>query len=266
MIYGICIDNEETLFPDPYSRFQPSGPKGLSQLIDTQSYAWNDSDWVGIEIQNAILYEMHIGTFTRDGTWNAAAEQLSILADMGINAIELMPISEFCGDFGWGYDSVNLFAPYHIYGSYNDCKYFIDQAHKCGIAVILDVVYNHFGFEGSYISNFSTDYFTNKYTNEWGMAINFDGENCQTVRQFFLDNVKYWIEEFHFDGLRTDAAQQIFDSSPTHIISEIATTARNSAKYRKCIILVIKCRTQSPLDVDYRIVGQLCILQENIQA
>lgn len=237
MLYGFIVDNQETPLPDPYSRFQPSGPKGLSQLVDEHSYTWNDSDWTGIEIQNAVLYEMHIGTFTKDGTWKAAADKLSILADMGINAIELMPIAEFSGDFGWGYEPVNLFAPYHLYGTYNDCKDFINQAHNNGIAIILDVVYNHFGPEGHYLDNFSPDYFTCKYTNEWGRAINFDGDNCQQVRQLIFDNVRYWIEEFHFDGLRIDAAQQIFDCSPTHIISEIVTTARNSAKNRRCIII-----------------------------
>ncbi len=237
MFYGIVIDNGETLLPDPYSRFQPSGPQGLSQLVDAQSYPWNDSDWTGIEIQNTILYEMHIGTFTKEGTWKAAAEKLSTLTDMGINAIELMPISEFSGNFGWGYESVNLFAPYHLYGIYNDCKYFIDQAHKYKIAVVLDVVYSHLGPESQYLNSFSSDYFTSKYTNEWGRAINFDGDNCQPVRQFFLDNVRYWIEEFHFDGLRIDAAQQIFDSSPTHIISEMVTTAHDSAKDRNCIVI-----------------------------
>ena len=160
-----------------------------------------------------VIYEMHLGTFTSEGTWEAASRELPELAKVGITVIEIMPIADFPGRFGWGYDGVNLFAPTRLYGTPDDCRRFVDRAHALGLGVILDVVYNHFGPDGNYLVQFSPEYFTARYTTDWGEAINFDDEHAGPVREFFLANARYWIDEFHFDGLRLDATQNIYDSS-----------------------------------------------------
>ena len=170
--------------------------------------------------EGQVLYEMHIGTFTQEGTFRAAAEALPALADLGITVLEVMPVAEFDGEFGWGYDGVTLFAPYHHYGSPDDFRYFVDRAHALGLAVILDVVYNHCGPSGCYLRQYAEGYFSERYECEWGDAINFDGEDAGPVREFFLSNAAYWIKEFHLDGLRLDATQQLFDASPEHILTD----------------------------------------------
>src|SRR4051812_13155180 len=174
-------------FPDPVSRFQPEGPHGPSEVVDP-AYDWTDSVWRGRPARARVIYEMHIGTLTPEGTWRAAMEELPRLAEIGITMIEVMPIAEFPGRFGWGYDGVDLFAPYHGYGQPDDVRAFIDRAHALGLMVILDVVYNHLGPEGNFLREFSEDYFTSKYECEWGQAINFDGRNCGPVREFFTTN------------------------------------------------------------------------------
>jgi len=184
-----------------------------------------------------VLYEMHIGTFTKEGTWNAARELLPELAELGITLLEVMPVADFPGRFGWGYDGVNLFAPTHLYGGPNDFRSFVDCAHASGLGVVLDVVYNHLGPDGNYLKQFSQAYFTNRYENEWGEAINFDGDRSDAVREFFLSNARYWIEEFHLDGLRIDATQQMFDSSPDHILACITREARRAAGPRSIVII-----------------------------
>ena len=160
-----------------------------------------------------MLYELHVGTFTREGTWEAAGRELPQLAELGVTVIEMMPVADFPGRFGWGYDGVDLFAPTRLYGQPDDLRRFIDRAHAAGMGVILDVVYNHFGPDGCYLREFSEHYFSKKYKNDWGDPINFDDENAGPVREFFVANAGYWIDEFHFDGLRLDATQQIFDAS-----------------------------------------------------
>jgi maltooligosyltrehalose trehalohydrolase len=180
---------------------------------------------------------MHVGTFTPEGTWRAAAEKLPLLAEIGISTVEMMPIADFPGSFGWGYDGVCFFAPTRLYGTPNDLKHFIDIAHRLGIAVILDVVYNHFGPDGNFLPLFSDHYLTDKYPNEWGEAINFDGPHCEPVREFVRENAAYWIREFHFDGLRLDATQQIFDASCEHILTELTRAARESAGGRDVLII-----------------------------
>lgn len=213
-------------FPDPVSRFQPLGPHGPSQLIDSRNFKWSDTEWQGVLRKGQILYEMHIGTFTQEGTWNAARGRLPYLAELGVTVLEIMPVADFPGRYGWGYDGVDLFAPTHLYGIPDDFRAFVDKAHQLGLGVILDVVYNHFGPDGNFMEYFSQDYFTDRYENEWGRAINFDGENSKPVREFFAMNAAYWITEFHLDGLRLDATQQMFDSSPNHILAEISQAAR----------------------------------------
>lgn len=223
-------------FPDPASRFQPDGPHGPSQILDPAKFNWTDQDWRGVPRAGQVLYEMHIGTFTHEGTYAAAAAELLELKELGITVIELMPVADFIGRFGWGYDGVDLFAPTRLYGSPDELRTFINQAHRLGLGVILDVVYNHVGPDGNYLKQFSNDYFTNRYANEWGEALNFDGPNSGPVREFFLTNASYWIDEFHFDGLRLDATQQIFDASADHILAAIGRAVRAAAKGRATFI------------------------------
>ena len=224
-------------FPDPCSRYQPDGPHGPSQIVDPSTFPWRDSQWPGVNIKGQVIYEMHIGTFTKDGTWAAAQRELSELASCGITVIEVMPVADFPGRFGWGYDGVGLFAPVWLYGEPDDFRRFVDEAHHCGLGVILDVVYNHFGPDGNYLNEFSKDYFTDKYENDWGQAINFDGENSEPVREFFLTNAAYWIDEYHLDGLRLDATQQIFDQSPEYIVTAVARRVREAARGRATILV-----------------------------
>jgi maltooligosyltrehalose trehalohydrolase len=223
-------------FPDPASRFQPQGPHGPSQII-RPDFRWTDSDWKGISRRGQIIYEMHIGTFTPDGTWSAAKDQLLELADLGVTVLEIMPVADFAGAFGWGYDGVNLFAPTRLYGSPDEFRSFVDRAHALKLGVILDVVYNHLGPSGNYLWQYSENYFSKRYKNEWGDPLNFDDEDSGPVREFFLTNAAYWISEFHLDGLRLDATQQIFDASPEHVISELTRTAREIAGEREVLIV-----------------------------
>jgi maltooligosyltrehalose trehalohydrolase len=190
-----------------------------------------------VKIEGQIIYEMHIGTFTKEGTWQAATEQLQELADAGISVLEIMPIADFPGRFGWGYDGVNLFAPTWLYGRPDDFKAFVDHAHGIGLAVILDVVYNHFGPDGNFMESFSPDYFNKKIRTDWGHSINFDGPNSGPVREFYLTNVAFWVEEYHLDGLRLDATQDVHDNSKKHILEEIAACAREAAKGRNIIVI-----------------------------
>lgn len=236
-LYQFRCEDDQSLYPDPASRFQPYGPSGPSQVVDPTSYCWSEHNWHGLDGKGRIIYEMHIGTFTQEGTWKAAEKELKELSRIGINVIEMMPIAEFPGEFGWGYDGVNLFAPMHIYGTPDELRSFIDAAHQCGIGVILDVVYNHFGPDQNYLNHFSDHYFSQKHKTDWGNAINFDDVDSQFVREFFIINAAYWIEEFHFDGLRIDASQNIYDESPTHILNEITQTARKAGQNRSVYII-----------------------------
>jgi maltooligosyltrehalose trehalohydrolase len=235
-LYSLRIDGGEQLYPDPASRFQPNGPHGPSQIVDPNKYLWSDEGFAGTRARGQVIYELHVGTFTHDGTYAAAAEQLAALAELGVTTIELMPLADFVGSFGWGYDGVDLWAPTRLYGTPDDLRRFVDRAHQLGIAVILDVVYNHFGPDGCYLKAFSPDYFTDKYPNEWGEPINFDGERSGPVREFYIENARYWISEYHLDGLRLDATQSIFDSSSRHVITDITTAARAGALNKRIYI------------------------------
>lgn len=239
--------NGVVLAPDPVSRLQPEGPHGPSQIVDPDRFQWTDQEWKGPELVGMVLYEMHIGSFTPEGTWQAAIRQLAELASLGVNCIEVMPVAEFPGQFGWGYDGVALFAPTCLYGLPDDFRQFVNTAHSLGIAVILDVVYNHLGPDGNYLGQFAADYFTHRYATDWGSAINFDGERSESVREFFITNAEYWISEFHIDGLRIDATQNIYDCAPaeSHILTCIAQRARRAAAGRH-IILVAENEPQHP--------------------
>ncbi|OLC43765.1 MAG: malto-oligosyltrehalose trehalohydrolase [Acidobacteria bacterium 13_1_40CM_65_14] len=237
MRYQFRLDTADRLLPDPVSRFQPEGPNGPSEIVDPRAFTWTDDEWTGARREGQVVYELHVGTFTREGTWAAAARELNELARIGITMIEVMPIADFEGRFGWGYDGVDLFAPSHLYGRPNDFRRFVDAAHAAGIAVMLDVVYNHLGPVGNYLRLFSPAYFTDKYENEWGDAINFDGPDAGPVREFFETNARYWIDEFHLDGLRLDATQQIFDESPENILSVIGRAVREAAGKRSVVLV-----------------------------
>jgi maltooligosyltrehalose trehalohydrolase len=235
-LYRFRLDGQGP-FPDPASRFQPGGPHGPSRVVDPGAYRWSDRDWKGIELRGQVLYELHIGTFTRQGTWAAATEALSKLRGI-CTAVEVLPVADFAGDFGWGYDGVNLFAPTRLYGTPDDLRAFVDHAHALGLGVLLDVVYNHLGPDGNYLTQFSDDYFSRRHATEWGPAINYDGENSANVREFVVANAGYWIDEFHFDGLRLDATQSMFDDSTPHVLAEIGERVRGGAAGRKTIVVV----------------------------
>jgi maltooligosyltrehalose trehalohydrolase len=237
LYYGFRLDDDPRIFPDPASRFQPRGPAGPSQVIDPSAFSWSDADWKGLTIDGQVIYEMHVGTFTKEGTFFAAQQRLHDLLDLGISVVELMPIADFPGNFGWSYDAVCLFAPTRLYGCPDDFRRFVDCAHALGLGVILDVVYNHFGTVGCTVSEFSDDYNSRRYKNEWGSPINFDGERSGPVRNFVLANAEAWIREYHLDGFRFDATQSIFDASDVHILTELQQAARRAAGARAVILL-----------------------------
>lgn len=223
-------------YPDPWSRYQPEGPHGPSEVVDPAVFHWTDGDWRGIGRDGLSLYEVHVGTYTLDGTFAALTRELEEIRRLGVGAIELMPIAEFPGQRNWGYDGVDLFAPCHVYGTPSDLRRLVDRAHQIGLAVILDVVYNHLGPDGNYLRAFSDDYFSQRHATPWGEAINFDGPHARWVRDFVIANACYWVREFHVDGFRLDATDQIKDDSPVHILAELAKAAR--AATDRSIVLI----------------------------
>ena len=214
------------LVPDPASRFQPEDVHGPSEVIDTASWEWSDTEWRGRPWREAVLYEFHIGAFTPEGTFRAAIAKLEHLAQLGVTAIEIMPIADFPGRRNWGYDGVLPYAVDSAYGRPEDLKALVEAAHARGIMVLLDVVYNHFGPDGNYLSVYAPQFFTSHHKTPWGPAINFDDEGSGEVREFVVQNALYWLREFHLDGLRLDAVHAILDDSPTHILVELATRVR----------------------------------------
>jgi maltooligosyltrehalose trehalohydrolase len=237
MLYRFELDGGSKRFADPASRFQPNGPHGPSEIVDPEAFAWTDAEWKGIGLPGQVIYEMHVGTFTRTGTWSAAAAELAELSKLGVTVVEVMPVADFPGRFGWGYDGVNWFAPTHLYGRPDDFRRFVDRAHSLGLGVILDVVYNHFGPDGNYAAEFSDGYFSRQHKTEWGTAINYDGADCHGAREFVLANAAHWIREYHLDGLRLDATQDIFDDSGAHILGEISRAVRAAAGGRSTIVV-----------------------------
>ncbi|MBZ5729340.1 MAG: malto-oligosyltrehalose trehalohydrolase [Acidobacteriia bacterium] len=227
--YGFRLDDGD-LLPDPRSPRQPFGIKGPSRTYDHAAFPWADQRWRGGALHGSVIYELHVGTFTRAGTWAAASAELPFLAELGVTTIELMPVAEFAGGRNWGYDGVNLFAPAHVYGTPDDLRRFVDRAHQLGLAVILDVVYNHLGPSGNTLGSFAPAYFRQDRANDWGEAINFASP---PVREFYLENAASWISEFHLDGLRLDATHAIHDGSEEHILAAIARRARAAAPERR---------------------------------
>lgn len=239
--YRFRIDEDEARkVPDPASRFQTRDVHGPSEVIDPDAFFWQDHDWKGRRWEEAVIYELHVGTFTPAGTFSAVRERLDYLADLGITALELMPVSDFPGQRNWGYDSVFPFAPDSAYGRPEDLKELVQSAHSRGIMVLLDVVYNHFGPEGNYLGVYAPEFFTGRHHTPWGNAINFDGPGSRTVRDFFIHNALYWLTEYHFDGLRLDAVHAIIDDSTPHILTELADAVRSSVELDRHIHLVLE--------------------------
>ena len=219
--YGFSLDGGPPL-PDPRSPSQPDGPQGLSRWVDYGALPWSDDAWKGREVTDTVLYELHVGTFTPGGTFESAIERLDHLVDLGVGAVELLPVAEFPGERGWGYDGVDLFAPHHAYGGPEGLVRFVDACHGRGLAVVFDVVYNHLGPWGNYLEQFGP-YFTERYATPWGMAVNLDGPGSDEVRRFFIDNALMWLRDYHGDGLRLDAVHAIVDTSAWHFLEQLRT-------------------------------------------
>jgi maltooligosyltrehalose trehalohydrolase len=235
--YAFSLNGGKPL-PDPRSPWQPAGVHGPSRTVDHQAFSWTDGHWRGRPLQGAVIYELHVGTFSAGGTFDGAIEHLGYLAGLGVTHLELMPVVEFIGDRGWGYDGVDLFAPHHAYGGPDGLKRLVDAAHGAGLAVLLDVVYNHLGPEGNYLGRFGP-YFTARYRTPWGEAVNFDGPGSDEVRRFVLDNALGWLRDYHLDGLRVDAVHAILDTSPTHICEELGSAVHQLAADQGRTLLVI---------------------------
>ncbi len=237
--YKFRIDRQISV-PDPASRFQPDDVHGPSEIVDPEAFDWQDGSWRGRPWEEAVIYELHAGTFTAQGTYRAVEERLDYLRDVGITAIEIMPVSDFPGRRNWGYDGVLPFAPDSSYGRPENLKHLVQTAHQKDLMVFLDVVYNHFGPEGNYLCAYAPQFFTDRHHTPWGEAINFDGLENRTVRDFFINNALYWLTEFHFDGLRFDAVHAIADDSSPDILTEIAETARHRIDSQRQVHLVLE--------------------------
>lgn len=229
MRYRYRLDGRGPL-PDPASRYQPEGVHGPSAVIDPRLYEWQDNGWQGVPLERLVTYEMHVGTWTPERTFRAAASRLDALADLGVTAVQLMPIADFPGERNWGYDAVSLFAPARCYGTPEDLRAFVDRAHQLGIAVILDVVYNHFGPDGAYHGQYSHQYFSERHRSLWGAGINLDGPGSEQVREFFIESALHWLREYHVDGFRLDATHALQDDGPRHFLAEYAERVHAAAR------------------------------------
>ena len=238
-LYRYRIDGG-TMVPDPASRFQPRDVHGPSEVVDPRAFPWSDDDWRGRPWAETVLYELHLGCFTAEGTYRGAMERFDHLVDLGVTAIELMPLSDSRGARNWGYDGVYPFAPDSRHGRPEDLKGFVQAAHQRGLMVFLDVVFNHFGPEGNYLHLYAPQFFTERHRTPWGAAIDFDGPDSRTVRDFFIHAALYWIEEFHLDGLRLDAVHAIHDASRPHVLEELAETAANQVGGERHVHLVLE--------------------------
>jgi len=244
--YAFLIDDDPTPYPDPRSPWQPEGVHGPSRLYDHAAFHWSDSAWEPVPLGSAIIYELHIGTFTREGTLDAAIAHLDYLAGLRVTHVELMPVAEFPGNHGWGYDGVALFAVSHAYGGPDALKRFVDAAHSRGLAVLLDVVYNHFGPVGNYTGKFGP-YLTTKHTTPWGDAVNFEGPGSDQVRRFFADNALMWMRDYHIDGLRLDAVTEFVDRSAVHFLEQLsAETAVLSTEVGRPLVLIAESDLNDP--------------------
>jgi len=237
--YRYRIDRS-LLVPDPASRCNPEDVHAPSEVIDPESFDWEEGAWRGRSWEEAVLYELHTGTFTPEGSFQGIESRLDYLAGLGVTAVEIMPVADFPGRWGWGYDGVLAFAPEANYGRPEDLKGLVQAAHRSGLMVILDVVYNHFGPEGNYLHRYAPQFFTERHRTPWGPAINFDGPGSETVRSFFIHNALYWLEEFRFDGLRLDAVHAIKDDSNPDFLTDLASAVREGPGRERAIHLVLE--------------------------
>ena len=251
ILYKFRLDKESE-FPDPASLSQPEGVHSWSQVIDHGAHTWQDNSWKGRELANMVIYELHVGTFTPQGTFEAVIEKLDHLIELGVNTIEIMPVAQFPGNRNWGYDGVYPFAAQNSYGGVTGLKKLIDACHAKDLAVLLDVVYNHLGPEGNYISQYGP-YFTDKYHTPWGSAINFDDEYADQVRNHFIQNALMWLEDFHFDGLRLDAIHEIIDRGARHFLKELSekTDELEQKTGRKYVLIAESDLNDSRIVADY---------------
>src|SRR5271166_1605232 len=238
-LYRFQIDDGQEV-PDPASRFQPRDVHGPSEVVDPHAFEWQDDSWVGLRWEEAVIYELHVGAFMPAGTFSSACQHLDYLSDIGVTAVELMPVADFPGRRNWGYDGVYSFAPDSCYGRPEDLKKLVQTAHGRGMMVFLDVVYNHFGPEGNYLGLYAPQFFTDRHHTPWGNAINFDGAASRAVRDFFIHNALYWLNEFNFDGLRLDAVNAILDDSTPDILTELADAVRSVAEPGRCVHLILE--------------------------
>jgi maltooligosyltrehalose trehalohydrolase len=236
--YAFFVDDDERPTPDPRSRFQPHGVHGFSRIIDDHAFAWTDEGFLAPALSDAIIYELHIATFTTGGTFDSAIEHLDHLVELGVTHVELMPVAEFPGSRGWGYDGVDLFAPHHDYGGPEGLKRLVNACHGRGLAVLLDVVYNHFGPSGNYLTRYGP-YLTDRYKTPWGSAVNLDGRGSDEVRRFFCDNAISWMRDYHIDGLRLDAVHAIVDTSPRHFLEQLAEETAALARHTQRRLVLI---------------------------
>lgn len=252
--YRFSLDGGDTL-PDPRSPWQPEGVHGPSRVVDHGSFEWTDGSWTGMHLPSAILYELHVGTFTPQGTFDAAIGKLDHLVELGVSALEVMPVAEFAGSRGWGYDGVDLYAPHHAYGGPEGLKRFVDACHRRRLGVVLDVVYNHLGPDGAYLDRFGP-YFTDRYVTPWGRALNLDGPDSGPVRDFICENALMWLRDYRVDGLRIDAVHAIVDSSAVHILEELAVRVEElAARLGRRLFLVAESDLGDPRLVRSREAG-----------
>jgi maltooligosyltrehalose trehalohydrolase len=252
--YGFSLDGGPAR-PDPRSSSQPDGIDGLSEVVDHGAFAWTDRGWRGVPLGGAVLYELHVGTFTEAGTFDAAIERLDHLVGLGVDAVELLPVAEFSGERGWGYDGVDLYAPHHAYGGPQGLKRLVDACHGAGLGVVIDVVYNHLGPAGNYLAEFGP-YFSERHRTNWGAAVNFDGPGSDEVRRFVRDNATAWLRDYHADGLRLDAVHAIVDESARHILEELGEEVETLAAHvAKPLFLVAESDLNDPRVVRSRDAG-----------
>jgi maltooligosyltrehalose trehalohydrolase len=245
--------------PDPRSAFQPRGIDGPSALVDHDGFAWTDGGWRGTPLAGSVLYECHVGTFSAAGTFDGAIEHLAHLAELGVDIIELLPVSEFSGDRGWGYDGVDLFAPHHAYGGPDGLRRLVDAAHEVGLGVVMDVVYNHLGPAGNYLPEFGP-YFSARHQTNWGDGVNFDGPGSDEVRRFVIDNALMWLRDYHCDGLRVDAVHAIADDSAIHILEAMAVEVDAlAAQLGRSLFLIAESDRNDPRFVRSREAGGYCL-------
>jgi maltooligosyltrehalose trehalohydrolase len=252
--YAFRVDDSEPL-PDPRSPWQPEGVHGPSRTVDHSAFKWTDREWRGMHLPSGVLYELHIGTFSTEGTFDGAIKRLDHLVDLGVTAVEVLPVAEFSGDRNWGYDGVDLYAPHHSYGGPAGFKRFVDACHKRGLGVILDVVYNHLGPEGNVLSRFGP-YFTDFYSTPWGSAVNYDQRGSHEVRRFVIDNALMWLRDYHVDGLRLDAVHAIVDTSAVHVLEQLAVEVDElAAEVARPLWLIAESDLNDPRIIRGREVG-----------